>query len=446
MRPVPAALLVALVCACGSGNPARPPAERVHVLTGSIAGAPYLAEYPVAWNRTLVLYSHGYVAPGSASPALDASDRFTASWLLDNGYALAGSGYRSAGWAVGDGVADQVALLDRLAARQGTPRRVVAWGHSLGGMITAALAQAEPGRVAGALPMCGVLAGGTATWDSGLDGEFAFRSLLAGGAPLQLTAIRDPVANSGLAGQVLDEALKTPIGRARLGLVAAIAGLPSWFDPSAPPPSDPAGQVAAQARWERTAALPFAFAYRAEMEARAGGNPSSNQGVDYTALLARSPSAGEVHELYGRAGAALDADLDVLARAPRVSAEPAAAAWLAANFTFSGAPPVPVITLHTTDDGLVISQQESAYPAERRAFVHRPGHCNFSPGEMLATLQALFHRLDTGAWGDTGPQALAAAALALGPDFNQVPALRGPLDAGRPAFTAYTPAPMPRVR
>jgi pimeloyl-ACP methyl ester carboxylesterase len=42
----------------------------------------------------------------------------------------------------------------------GQPARTIAWGTSLGGIITAALAQLHPGRFTGALPMCGVVDGG----------------------------------------------------------------------------------------------------------------------------------------------------------------------------------------------------------------------------------------------------------------------------------------------
>src|SRR6266849_4559080 len=34
-------------------------------------GATYLIEKPANWNQTLLLYSHGYVRPGSQNPAQD---------------------------------------------------------------------------------------------------------------------------------------------------------------------------------------------------------------------------------------------------------------------------------------------------------------------------------------------------------------------------------------
>src|SRR5438552_10210121 len=83
------------------------------------------------------------------------------------------------------------------------PKRVIAWGGSLGGIITAGLVQLHPDRFAGAMPLCGVLAGGIATWNAELDAAYAFKALLAPGSALQLVHIADPVANWQLASQVL---------------------------------------------------------------------------------------------------------------------------------------------------------------------------------------------------------------------------------------------------
>ena len=60
------------------------------VHTGTLSdGATYLIEVPSPWNGTLLLYSHGYVTPGSANPARDVGDPGTRAFLLANGFALA---------------------------------------------------------------------------------------------------------------------------------------------------------------------------------------------------------------------------------------------------------------------------------------------------------------------------------------------------------------------
>ena len=53
---------------------------------------------------------------------------------------------------------------------------------------------ALPERFTAALPMCGVLSGGVATWNTALDSAFAFQQLLAAGSGLQVVNITSPQA------------------------------------------------------------------------------------------------------------------------------------------------------------------------------------------------------------------------------------------------------------
>src|SRR5438270_9270105 len=171
-----------------------------NVLQGNLGGANYTISVPSNWNGTLVLYSHGYVFPNQPllNPAPDAGDALTRAALLQQGYALAGSSYSQNGWALQQAFHDQIALLDFFDATCGHPTRTIAWGHSLGGIITAGLVQLNPGRFAGAMPMCGVLAGGVGTWNQALDSAFAFKVLLAGNA-LSIVNIKDPTGAFSLA-------------------------------------------------------------------------------------------------------------------------------------------------------------------------------------------------------------------------------------------------------
>src|SRR5215469_16198794 len=189
-----------------------------NVMTGTLPpdGASYIISVPSNWNGTLALYSHGYVFPGQPNPAKDAGDSLTEAALLNQGYALAGSAYSAAGWALQQAFQDQIALLDFFDTTCGQPLRTIAWGHSLGGIITAGLVQLNPGRFDGALPMCGVLAGGVGTWDAALDSAFAFQVLLGAGVPLQVVHITNPPANFQEAEQLLGVAQATPQGQARL--------------------------------------------------------------------------------------------------------------------------------------------------------------------------------------------------------------------------------------
>jgi pimeloyl-ACP methyl ester carboxylesterase len=420
--------------------------------TGALAdGATFLIEVPANWNGTLFLYSHGYVVPGSSNPAQDVGDPVTRFFMLSSGYALAGSSYATTGWAIHEALTDQIAILDLFKLIVGHPKRTIAWGHSLGGIITAGLIQRHPGRFDAALPMCGVLAGGVATWNTALDSEFAFKTLLAPGTGLQLVDIANPVTNLDLAEVVLAESQATPQGRARIALAGALGNLPGWFTPLSPEPAptDFAGQEMNQFLWQQQVDFPFVFAFRAELEARAQGNASWNTGVDYRKQLNRSIGRDQVRALYEQAGLDLDADLKTLNETARISADPEAVHYLERNIIFDGKIHIPVLTLHTKGDGLVVVQNESAYKKVvdeagneeflRRAFVDRAGHCTFTPGETIAAVQKLINRLDTGRWHDVDAGDLNSAAAALGPGFNIFGTPQGVVPVP-PAYIEFDPS------
>jgi pimeloyl-ACP methyl ester carboxylesterase len=443
---------VVVVAGCTQASP-TPPDSGPKTLTGSIGAATYDIKVPSGWNGTLFLYSHGYVPPGgpkfaSASPSVDAT-----AWLLAHHYAIAGSSYSTTGWALPDAFTDQIALLDHFEQHVGKAKRVIAWGTSLGGMVTAGLIQLYPDRFAAALPMCGVLSGGIATWNLELDAAYAFRTLLAPTSNLQLTHITDPTANLQLALDIFNQAAATPAGGARIALVAALIDLPGWFDPRMPEPAlnDFVAREAAQAVWESRVDFTFAFRYRADLEQRAGGNPSWNTGVDYSHQLSISADRDEVNGLYGAAGLDLQSDLRALNGGARIAADPAAAGYLDRNVSFDGQLNTPVLTMHTTGDGLVVPPNEGAYANAvnaagesallRQTFVHRAGHCAFTEAETVAALQVLLKRLDTGRWDEAAlqPVALNASALAQGDLENVFFGAATP-----PAFVDFSPASYPR--
>lgn len=445
--------LAAIVAACNLETPPKPsPSPTPKNLTGVLGAAPYEIDVPGQWNGTLFLYSHGYAAPDSANSAASAPPG-ARTWLLDHHFAAAGSAYSSNGWAVEDALSDQMALLDYFEKAVGKPKRVIAWGASLGGLITAGLVQLHPDRFAAAMPMCGALSGGIGIWNAELDGAFAFKTLLAPGSALELVHITDAGTNQQLAQQILVAAQTTARGRARLALVAALIDLPGWFDPrlAEPAAGDYAAKANAQLQWESRVDFAFAFQFRQELEQRAGGNPSWNTGVDYSSLLAQSPDRQEVASLYAQAGLDLQGDLRILNSAPRIKADHAAAAYLDGNISLDGNIQLPVLTIHTTDDGLVVPPNESAYASAvsasgsgdmlRQVFVHRAGHCTFTNGEVAAAAQVLLKRLDGGSWDAAAlrPSALNASAASQGAGANQFFGITFP-----PSFVDFQPAPYSR--
>jgi pimeloyl-ACP methyl ester carboxylesterase len=441
-RPLVAAFSILVLVPAMSEYSTVPPVT----FMGDIGGARFQVQVPYPWNGTLVLYSHGYQQQGSppAGVPADAPDPSSRWWLLDHGYALAGSAYSQQGWAVEQAFHDQLALLDRFSRLGfGKPARVVAWGNSMGGLITTGLVQLHPDRFAGAIPMCGVVAGASGMWNQLLDAEFVFKTLVAPGSPLHLVSIRDPAANLRLASSLLRQAQATPQGRARLALAAAVADVPGWYDTSnaRPQTSNYAGRELNQFTWDARLDFYFGFYLRQEVEHRAGGNPSWNTGVDYRRQLGLSADRDEVEALYRTAGLDLNGDLQTLGQAPRVAADARAVGYLETYFQASGHIQVPVLTLHTTDDGLVLPDGELAYAEAVRAagdgallrqtFVNRAGHCAFTPSETVAAFLTLVDRLDAGRWRPTKPV-----------DMN---AMAGALDLGPSAFIVFRPTDILRL-
>jgi pimeloyl-ACP methyl ester carboxylesterase len=408
-------------------------------------GASYLIEVPPHWNGRLALWSHGYVPPGFPNHVTDVSDSVTRALLLDRRYALAGSSYSSTGYAVEQGIADQLALDDIIPAAIGTrPKRTIAWGGSLGGMVTAALVQRYPHRFEGALPLCGVLAGSVAAWNSALDFEYAFKTLLAPQSSLELVRIKNGGLNALEAERTLADAQGSPAGRARLALATAVFDLPGWFDRNLPEPArdNYDARELNQRDWVADLSIPFYFGWRQELESRAGGNGSWNSRVDYRVLFLASTDREEVEALYRRAGLNLETDLAALDRGARVSADPPAVAYLRRNIEFNGMIGVPVLTMHTIADGLVGVSHEAAYRVKvtragngsllRQVFVRRAGHCAFTPSEAIAAFEVLNRRIDTGKWPDVSPATMNRSALKIGSSW------------ALPSFVEYTPEEFPR--
>src|SRR5271169_1222017 len=206
-------------------------------ITGTLAdGATYVMDVPAPWNGVLLLYSHGYNGGGNGNPAYDVGDGSTGAYLLNAGYALAGSSYATTGWAVHEALPDQIATLDVFESLFGTPTQTIAWGHSMGGIITAGLVQQYPDRFAAGLPMCGVVAGGVGFFNEMLDAAFTFNTLVAGRS-LQVVNITDPLDDYNNAEGWLGYAQGTPQGQARSALTAAMTDVPGWWDTGAPEPA-----------------------------------------------------------------------------------------------------------------------------------------------------------------------------------------------------------------
>jgi pimeloyl-ACP methyl ester carboxylesterase len=340
----------------------------------------------------------------------------------------------AAGWALPASI--QVGTCPRVAARFGKPKRTIAWGTSMGGLVTLALMERHPQRFDGGLALCASAAGTVGMMNAALDGAFVFKALLAPDGSL-------PVLFNGPAGEgrqqlaqwqrQLDAAQATPEGRARLALAATLGQVPTWIEAGSAQPA--ANDITAQQHQLYLGFIGATLLPREDQLQRAGGNFSWNTGVDYAEQLEKSGRVGFVRSLYAQAGLDLDADLARLAAAPRIAAEPDAVGYMKRNYAPTGKVVKPVLLMQAVSDPVTLAEFTGEYARLARAagagelvrasYVQRVGHCNFTSGETVAALLALQERIAGGSWNTSVP-ALNALAAKAAPDGG--------------AFTAFEPA------
>lgn len=393
--------------------------------TGTLAdGATWTTDIPAAWNGTLILYSHGF-GPTVVSPPPAASQ------LLAQGYAITTSSYDPNGswWALNTAERDQFGTLALFEHEFGTPKRTIAMGLSMGGLINSQIAEDGAGRIDVALNLCGLVGGAVNLNNYQLNAEYAITRLLPGaaGVPIRdFASAGDGAAAAAQLAAAVTAAQGSAAGRARVALAGALLNETDWAPGDAPPaPHDYAGQEAQEADWMTTGGqLSFIEIGRYYIELAEGGDSGWNAGVDYGRLLRESVHYDQVRALYKAAGLNLDADLDALTANAHYTPEPGSLAATAATSTNTGRLAVPLLDIHTTADQLVPVEQESAYAQKvraagrgsllRQAYVAAQGHCNFTNAEVVAALDTVDRRATTGHWGDSTSAAdLQAAATAL---------------------------------
>jgi hypothetical protein len=446
-----AVALAALPAAAGAQSP-----PCTSTFCGTTAdGAQWIADVPTNWNGTLLLYSHGFGPPVAA----DAPDPNTQQALLARGYAMAGSSYDPNGswWALDSALNDQFQTLtavEQLLPHK--PAHVLAVGTSMGGLISSLEDEHSNGRLQAALTTCGIVAGAVQLNNYQLDGEYAMSQLLVPQQHLKLVNFTNPVTDALFnTAYPLDAAAQsaqaTPQGRARLALAMSLMNVATWpVGQPMPAQHDYAAQEAGQYAIEFgnkaggnspiQTTMDFVEFGRYYIEQADGGNAAWDKDVNFAGLLAESPYAPEVINLYHRAGLNLWADLENLTRHANTTADPAAVRSLTQTSVPTGRLQVPELDMHTISDQLVPVQQENYYRHTvafarrsqllRQAFVQRQLHCNFTPSELVAGVQAVLKRVQTKRWDHLAdPAALNAAANATG------------LGAfGAPAFIPYEPA------
>ena len=168
------ALLATLIVAAPANAAATGPTcdgkTPVQTCTGTTSdGAAYKMVVPASFKGTVTIWSHGFgsntYVPGYTAP-IDSSAQIAPNGpgdnggnaelikhLTDQGVAVMGSGFSTQAWNLDEAVKTNAELVGIFKAKFTTTKKVVAWGYSMGGGITQALAEKNPELLASAAVM-----------------------------------------------------------------------------------------------------------------------------------------------------------------------------------------------------------------------------------------------------------------------------------------------------
>ncbi len=367
-------------------------------LVDTLDGAMFKIRVPANWNGTLLLYLLGTKTgaappePSLVPPVLPGKEPPLEDTLIARGYALAASQVSTADWQQRAEFQDTFALATYFRARVGEPRRVILWGSSLGGLVTLQMMETLPRSFDAALALSAPAAGAPLRWDRTLDFAVAYDAVF--GWP---------------------EDKWGPIDQLKEGI-----SFPNDVNPLVPWPKPDGSNRGA---WEF-----IRLVYGASSDAFWTADPIygftgffmqmawTTQQRENMQMWAMGPIVQNMDHTYSLtpdektylAGLGVNAD-QLLAK---MNARPKIAPCVpcrdfAYRFgTVRGVLTKPVITMHTTGDGLADINHEGYYRDAvafwgcsrylAQAFVSGVGHNGFNATQILTALAALEQWLDTG--------------------------------------------------
>jgi hypothetical protein len=359
------------------------------------SGAAWRIALPDAWRAGdgLVLVQHGYRYERDAEPDLGPLRER----MLADGYAIAASGYRQAGWAVGRAFDDNAELLEIFRSRHGAPGHLVAAGASMGGLIALRLAE-DPrfrAQTEGVLAFCPVT-DGLKSWEHAFDLRLAYDALCAGVDRGQLPRGAEPTPWALDLADLPVQAPDPDDPALLLGVAAPIAACTGLGVPAA---------LRSAGMQQRLAALQEVAGTQDE----AGLQQRLGYAIFGLSELVRAPDklAGVVPF------DSLDVRFDSNATPPnplfaalntqlhRVDADGLQRLRFEDHNRLDGSATARIVSLHTRRDPLVAPAQQieawfryAAEPARRRALVAladeaTPTHCGFTPAELASGWELL---------------------------------------------------------
>jgi pimeloyl-ACP methyl ester carboxylesterase len=327
---------------------------------------------PSDFNRTLVVYAHGYVRPqealGLPEELGDSDVRELIQRLVDLGFGVATSSYHKNGYAVEQAEADLNDLVDHVESREPDIDAVYVAGASEGGLIATMLVEKYPETYDGGLALCGPLAGTRYQINFLADVRVLFDYFFPEVFPFGVLDVPQNAhvqwdAPNGFKAKIAAAVKEDP------GAIAQVFG---------------AARVACNADDHAVAAncaqdiLAYSVFGTNDLLETAGGWPVSN-----------------IEKEYSRS----EDDASLNAGVERFDADPAASAYTRQYYRPSGLLRRPLVTLHTTRDPGFPYRHELNY-FNRAALlgrdhlltvlpVDREGHCEFTAEEVLGGFGAL---------------------------------------------------------
>jgi hypothetical protein len=371
-------LAVALLSTCPAATFAQPPTLPDGCVGGLLGDAQILiCVPPTGWNRDLVVFAHGYVAPtgGPAQIPLDQLELPDGTSIpgivMGLGFAFATTSYSDDGLAIVEGVQDVTNLVAAFAKGPwGHPDHVYLVGASEGGLVTTLAVERVPGVFSGGVATCGPV------------GDFRRQVDYWGDFRVLFDYFFGPILGES-ATEIDEEVLEDWSTVYEPWIRAAFRSSPSVlnkllkvgrvpFDPAA---LDTNVETALDLLWYNVFATNDA---RAKL---GGGNPYDNS-----------------RRLYLGSGN----DFWLNLRVKRYHADESALAAIQAYYQTSGRLETPLVTMHTTGDPIVPYWHEPLYTLQAlpSGLLHtnlpivRYGHCSFRAEEALVALGLLVLKVE----------------------------------------------------
>lgn len=370
-------------------------------------GAYYMIVIPPNWDGTLVLHNHGGPTLSPAKPIIGMGELLPAAQMLKSGWAVAGSSYRDGGFHVRWYAEDTENVRRAFVEAFGPPKQTIVAGQSFGALVANKVMELYGSNYDGGMQACGALSGVRRTYYQRLDARVVYQHYcgnlprpdessyplsqgLADGAVMTAADLRARV--NECTGILLTAAQRSPVQQQNLTNILNVVRVP-------------------EGEFLSLMSLATFSLHELSLESK-HRNGLSNWDVVYD-------------------GSTDDAALN--AGVARYEAHRGTAMKLTNDSEPTGRVFIPVLTIHSINDGIAVVEQEAAYREAfasagtaanlQQIFVNGGGHagaaCGMNPSEFIGSFNTLAawirsgNRPDESAIAADCERARAIAPLAL---------------------------------